>query len=213
MTGVPETTALPETNPGREAAGVPPAGRWGSVLPTGLLVVGFAAAVFLRTALGGLGAARSAPAGLIFAAVLVAMAAARGARLGLGQRGAPIGFLGGGLLCLPAFAGRGAGAPSHRPGGSFLTWAAVVTVVAVAEEVFLRGALYEAVASLAGVPVAVVVGALAFAALHVPLYGWHVVPLDFAVGIWLGVLRSATGSAGAPATAHVVADLAGWWLR
>ena len=54
--------------------------------------------------------------------------------------------------------------------------------------------------------------AIAFAALHVPLYGWHAVPLDFAVGLVLGATRLLAGTWTAPAIAHVGADLAGWWL-
>ena len=51
-----------------------------------------------------------------------------------------------------------------------------------------------------------------FALLHVPLYGWHVVPLDLGVGLWLAGLRLISGGVAAPAVAHVVADLATWWL-
>jgi membrane protease YdiL (CAAX protease family) len=51
-----------------------------------------------------------------------------------------------------------------------------------------------------------------FALMHVPLYGWHVVPLDLAVGLALGGLRVATRGVAAPAVAHAVADLATWWL-
>jgi hypothetical protein len=56
------------------------------------------------------------------------------------------------------------------------------------------------------------VSAIAFAGLHVPLYGWHVVPLDLAVGMLLATLRILTGNWCAPAVAHVLADAAGWWL-
>jgi hypothetical protein len=45
------------------------------------------------------------------------------------------------------------------------------------------------------------------------VYGWAVVPLDIAVGVWLGTLRAVTGTVAAPAIAHSLADLAGWWLR
>jgi hypothetical protein len=48
--------------------------------------------------------------------------------------------------------------------------------------------------------------------MHVPLYGWHVVPLDLGVGLWLAGLRLATGGIAAPAIAHTIADLATWWL-
>ena len=54
--------------------------------------------------------------------------------------------------------------------------------------------------------------AVLFALMHVPLYGWHVVPLDLGVGLWLAGLRLATGGVAAPAIAHTVADLATWWL-
>ena len=123
------------------------------------------------------------------------------------------GIAGGLALCVPALvlhAGRFGG---HRPAGSFAAWAVVVTVVATAEEVFLRGALYDAVAGWSGEIAAVLVAAVAFAALHVPLYGWGSVPIDLAAGIWLGALRAATGSVVAPAAAHTVADWVGWWLR
>ncbi len=53
----------------------------------------------------------------------------------------------------------------------------------------------------------------AFALLHVPLYGWAALPLDLAVGLLLGGLRMVSGGWGAPAVAHTLADLAGWWLR
>jgi membrane protease YdiL (CAAX protease family) len=53
---------------------------------------------------------------------------------------------------------------------------------------------------------------LAFALMHVPIYGWGVVPLDLAVGLALGGLRLATGTVLAPIAAHAVADLATWWL-
>jgi hypothetical protein len=48
--------------------------------------------------------------------------------------------------------------------------------------------------------------------MHVPLYGWHVMPLDLAVGLVFGGLRLATHGVAAPAAAHAVADLATWWL-
>ena len=53
---------------------------------------------------------------------------------------------------------------------------------------------------------------IAFALLHVPLYGWHVVPLDLGVGLGFAGLRLLTKGIAAPAAAHAVADLATWWL-
>jgi len=49
--------------------------------------------------------------------------------------------------------------------------------------------------------------------LHVPLYGWHMVPLDLTVGVVLGLLRSWSGTAAALALAQEVADLVGWFVR
>jgi len=69
------------------------------------------------------------------------------------------------------------------------------------------------VEDLSGAVPAIVVGAVCFALLHVPLYGWHVLPLDLAVGLVLGGLRQATGTPAAPAVTHVGADLVGWFLR
>jgi hypothetical protein len=60
--------------------------------------------------------------------------------------------------------------------------------------------------------VAVVATSLVFALIHVPLYGWHVVPLDLGVGLLLGGLRLVTGGVTAPAAAHTIADVATWWL-
>jgi membrane protease YdiL (CAAX protease family) len=110
--------------------------------------------------------------------------------------------LGGGLL-VPGLG---------RPAAPFLPWAAITVLVASAEEALLRGRLFDAVRRSGGVLAAVVVTTLAFALMHVPLYGWQVVPLDLAVGVALGGLRLATGGIAAPAAAHVVADLATWWL-
>jgi membrane protease YdiL (CAAX protease family) len=92
-------------------------------------------------------------------------------------------------------------------------WALVVAVVAAAEEVFLRGTLYDAVSKLAGSRWAIGAAALAFGLLHVPMYGWQALPLDVAVGVVLGMLRASTGTVIAPVIAHIIADYAGWFLR
>ena len=186
-------------------------GRNRSAVVAALLLVGFAGAVAARLAVGGPGPARSPVAGLLFAGLLLAMAFAVGTRVPLSPRAVALGVAGAALLCAPVAALRG-GLAVHDTTG-FVSWAVVVAVVASAEEVFLRGALYDAVASAVDERAAIVVGALAFAALHVPLYGWHVVLLDLVVGLVLGELRRTSGTPGAPAVAHVCADLAGWFLR
>lgn len=176
-----------------------------------LLLVGFTAAVALRVALGGAAVARSAPAGLVFAVALLVLAAAAGRpRLRLTVGTGLLGAATAGLLCLPVLLTRGAAEP---PPDGWAAWAAVVAVVAAAEEALLRGTLYEQVAARRGAGAAVLVGAVAFALLHVPLYGWTAVPLDLVVGLLLGELRRGTGGWGPPAVAHVLADWAAWWLR
>jgi membrane protease YdiL (CAAX protease family) len=99
-----------------------------------------------------------------------------------------------------------------RPAAPFVPWAVVVVGVAVSEEAILRGALFDRLRRAGGAPAALLVTTLAFALLHVPLYGWHVVPLDLAVGLALGGLRLGTGGFVAPAVAHGLADIATWWL-
>lgn len=94
----------------------------------------------------------------------------------------------------------------------FVVWVAVTLMVAAGEEVLLRGVLLDATNQVAGPVAAVALSSIAFALLHVPLYGWSVVPLDLAVGVWFCGLRLATRSLAAPTVAHAIADLASWWL-
>lgn len=163
----------------------------------------------MRVAVAGDEGAGSIRAGLVFAAVLAAVAVAARARTAVSVRAFLIGLAGAAAIAVPAVVVRGF-ADVH-PVGQFLTWGAATTLVAVTEEAVLRGALFVSLARWRGPDVAVVGAALAFALLHVPLYGWHVVPLDLAVGLLLGALRLLTGTWLAPAVAHVGADLIGWW--
>lgn len=89
----------------------------------------------------------------------------------------------------------------------------MVAVVAIAEEGFLRGALWDSLMDWLGPSRTVWVTSACFALLHLPLYGLRALPLDLGVGIILGGLRAATRSPTAPAAAHVTADLLAWWLR
>jgi len=91
-------------------------------------------------------------------------------------------------------------------------WAAIIVGVAVAEEAVLRGVLFDRLRRGGGALLAILVTTVLFALMHVPLYGWHVVSLDLAVGLALGGLRLTSGRVAAPAVAHAVADLATWWL-
>jgi membrane protease YdiL (CAAX protease family) len=85
-------------------------------------------------------------------------------------------------------------------------------MVAVGEEVVLRGVLFDAMREWRGDGAALVATTLLFALIHVPLYGVGALPLDLAVGLLLGGLRIVSGGVLAPAVAHVIADLAGGWL-
>jgi membrane protease YdiL (CAAX protease family) len=174
------------------------------------LLVAFAGAVVVRAALAGPAGARSVGAGLMFAAVLASIALACKAKPQLSLRIVAIGLVVGALLVVPAALHLGVRA--SLPVAGFPTWAVLTGLVAGAEEAFLRGALFDAVQRRHDADTAIVVAAIAFAALHVPLYGWRVVPLDFAVGLVLGATRLAAGTWTAPAIAHIGADFAGWWL-
>ena len=168
--------------------------------------------------------------GLLFGVALLGLAAtvgapgavpkARPSRPAVIERatGLLIGLLGGFVLvgvplCIRAF-GTATAVDHPFPGTyfAFPVWAALTITVAVAEEAVLRGALFDVgLASLGAMPT-VAISSVAFALLHVPFYGWGIVPLDIAVGVWLSGLRLVGGSVTAPAVAHVVADLATWWL-
>jgi membrane protease YdiL (CAAX protease family) len=196
------------------------------------LLGGIATAALLRAAINGHDATSAFIAGGLFGAALIALAwvggwrpmsrSARGAgRAGRAGRAAAIGLAGGlVLVALPAVARSGPAVPIGMGPEPWPIWAAITVLVAAGEEVVLRGVLFDAVGSgfgsrfgpRFGSIVAVAITSLAFALLHVPLYGWAVVPLDLAVGIWLAGLRLATGGAAAPAVAHAIADLATWWL-
>jgi len=99
-----------------------------------------------------------------------------------------------------------------RPAAPFVPWALITLLVAAAEEGVLRGVLFDRLERVGGLVPAIALTTLAFALMHVPLYGWHVVPLDLAVGLVLAGLRISTRGLAAPIAAHAVADLATWWL-
>jgi membrane protease YdiL (CAAX protease family) len=123
-----------------------------------------------------------------------------------------VGAAGGAVLVVLALMTRSSPLPSLAPAVVFAPWVAATILVATAEEVLLRAALFVELDRSLGTFGAVLGTSVVFALMHVPLYGWHVVPLDFGVGLWLAGLRLATGGIVAPATAHALADLATWWL-
>jgi membrane protease YdiL (CAAX protease family) len=176
--------------------------------------------------------------GALFGLGLIALAATAGrfglgrGRLGLGAglgrfglglgrpgvdlrrlgRAIALGTLGGLVLVGLALVGRTGLVPGSIPGLALGAWAGATLLVAAGEELVLRGAAFRPLLQAAGPAVAIIVTAAAFALMHVPFYGFDVIPLDFGVGIWLGALRLVGGSVAAPIAAHAVADLATWWL-
>jgi membrane protease YdiL (CAAX protease family) len=181
------------------------------------LLFGLGGAVVVRVALAGPVGVRSVAAGLVFGALVLGLAVLPGPRGALApgpvRAQLVLGLGGSAVLCaVPLVVHlRTPGGP--LPPAQLPVWAAVVTVVAVAEEVLLRGVLWSAAEQWRGTVAALVLTTAAFGLLHVPLYGWDALPLDLAVGLLLGGLRMATGGWGSAAVAHTVADLAGWWLR
>jgi membrane protease YdiL (CAAX protease family) len=185
-----------------------------ATLRIGGLLLALAAIVGARWAatIGGPGDALTI--GLAFGLALTGLAILAGARIAVPRPAAlAIGTAGGAALVLLALlAHLGAPGPSLAPAAAFLPWASITILVATAEELILRGALFVAIQRYAGVAAAVAVTSVVFALMHVPLYGWHVVPLDLGVGIWVGGLRLLGRGVAAPAVAHVLADLVTWWL-
>jgi membrane protease YdiL (CAAX protease family) len=172
--------------------------------------------VVVRVAVAGPAGVRSPAAGLVFAVLLVALAFAAGPRLlSPGPPGLQLvaGLAGAAVLCVVPLVVHFRTPGGTAPAAELPEWAAIVSAVAVAEEMLLRGALWSAAELWGGTTSALFTTTVAFGLLHVPLYGWDALPLDLAVGLLLGGLRMASGGWGAPAVAHAVADLAGWWLR
>lgn len=179
-----------------------------------LCLVGIVAAVALRTAVGAPDTAASMPAGLVFAVALLAIAVAGGwrparpriAAVALGAAG------GGALIAAWVVAHGGPGIQVAPVNAGLALWTPVVAMVAVSEEVALRGALFDTLKSWCGDGGALVATTLLFALMHVPLYGIGSLPIDLAAGMLLGGLRVVSRGVLAPAVAHVIADLAGGWL-
>ena len=152
--------------------------------------------------------------GLAFGLALVVVAVIAGQRPSVpSARSVATGIGGGAVLVVLAIVVSSGGPPGLvAPLAPFAPWAAITVLVAIGEEAVLRGALFDATEEAAGLVVAIAVTSVLFALIHVPLYGWHVVPLDLAVGIWFAGLRLVSGRVAAPALAHALADLATWWL-
>jgi len=179
-----------------------------------LCITGILAAAALRGAAGAPDAAASMSAGAAFGVTLLAVAVAAGWRPARPRLAAvALGCAGGGALIGAWLLARGSPSVEIAPINAGLAlWTPVVAVVAVAEEIAIRGALFDALRSWCGDGGALVATTLLFAGLHVPLYGVGSLPLDLAAGMLLGGLRIVSGGVLAPALAHLIADLAGGWL-
>jgi membrane protease YdiL (CAAX protease family) len=81
---------------------------------------------------------------------------------------------------------------------------------ATAEEAFFRraafGAIERAVPGRSGTAVAVVATGIAFAAIHVPLYGTAALPLDLGAGLLLSWQRAVAGTWTVPLATHAAAN-------
>jgi membrane protease YdiL (CAAX protease family) len=179
-----------------------------------LCLIGIAATAALRAAVGAPDTAASMPAGAVFAVALLAVAIAAGWRPARPTvAGAVLGIAGGGVLVGAwLFSHAGPGIHVAPVNAGLALWTPVVALIAVAEEIAMRGALFDTVRTWCGDGGALIATTLVFAALHVPLYGIGSLPLDLAAGLLLGGLRVVSRGVLAPAVAHVIADLAGGWL-
>lgn len=83
---------------------------------------------------------------------------------------------------------------------------ALNVLAAVAEEAFFRRLLYGLLEHR-GTALAIWGSAAAFALVHVTVWGWWVVPLDFVAGLLLGWQRAASGTWVVPAITHAVANV------
>ena len=83
---------------------------------------------------------------------------------------------------------------------------ALNTLAAVSEEAFFRRLAYG-VATAWGPVLAVTTSAAVFAAVHVTVWGWAVLPLDLAAGLVLGWQRWASGRWSVPAATHAAANV------
>ena len=179
-----------------------------------LIGAALAGVVWLRAVLVG-GSIDALGVGLVFGAGLLAVSVTAGWRPARGGaiRAVAMGLAGATALVGLSWVARlqGPALPLAAP-APFWAWAGATTIVAAAEEIVLRGAFFDACEVAWGVPVSLGVTSVAFALMHVPTYGVPAVPLDLGVGLVLGGLRVLSGGPGAPAVAHVAADLAAWFL-
>ena len=179
-----------------------------------VLVAALAGITLVRAAINGTTVTSAFVAGALFGATLLAAAALASTPLHWARpsaRSIVIGLAGGAAIVAIPLAVHAIAAPAFQP-QPFVIWAAVTCVVAAGEEVMLRGVILDRTRAAAGLIPAVLFTSVLFALMHVPLYGWSVVPVDFGAGLVLCGLRLLSGGIAAPTIAHTMADLATWWL-
>lgn len=93
------------------------------------------------------------------------------------------------------------------PSAARLSAIGLGVVAALAEEAFFRRLLYGWLDTHLGAAIAVAGSALAFALVHVPLYGASVLWVDLGAGVLLSWQRWASGSWGPPALTHSFANV------
>jgi len=174
----------------------------------GVCVVASCAVLLLRNA--PLATSVRTPAGLALAYAVVLAASAAIAHSVSGPPGdvprtgvavaAPLGV---GLLALVL--ARVAVAPTASVGATAES-AALSVLAAVAEEALFRGAAFRLL-QRGGTWTAVLGSAGLFALVHVPAYGWPVVPVDFGAGLLFSWQRLASGRWSVPAATHAAANL------
>jgi Type II CAAX prenyl endopeptidase Rce1-like len=110
------------------------------------------------------------------------------------------------VLGLGAVAAAAAAAGHPIPSATTLLAPVMNLVAAVAEEAVFRRLAYAWLLRW-GVAVAVGATAVAFAVVHVPVYGLEALPVDLGAGLLLSWQRAACGTWTVPATTHVAANL------
>ena len=194
-----------------QARPVDRSGAAGAAIATTL---GVGLAVAIRWHVFETGALDGVSEGLLFGLALLAVALLGGLHVAL-PRAWPIAAgvaVGGMLVGLSVMVRWPLPPPVLGHAAPLVPWIGVTVLVATCEELVLRGTLWRWVADAGGDLAALLVTSLLFALIHVPVYGWHVVPLDLGVGLCFGGLRLWFGGPTAPAAAHVLADIATWWL-
>jgi membrane protease YdiL (CAAX protease family) len=109
---------------------------------------------------------------------------------------------------IAAFALGRALVPADAPAPATPLVIGMLVLAAVAEEAFFRRLVFGSLTRF-GPAVQVLGSAWLFAIVHVTVYGWYALPLDLAAGLLLSWQRWASGSWGASATTHALANVMG----